>query len=232
MFNPDADASPVNPVPAVILILAGALAVIEIGLQLGARGIIGGPEAIGWRIELLRYFAFFDRYFDWMLTTGRLPLDGIYRFFTHPFIGGSFTTVLIGCVILLAIGNVVGRVFSSWAILLIFFVSAAVGALAYGLVMTTDQPLNGPFPPVYGLMGAFTWILWMKARHEGTNPLLAFRLPGFLLLFQVTFWVLFGAMDGLVADMAGLLCGFLMSFVFGPGGLSRVTRMRDRARRS
>ena len=44
---------------------------------------------------------------------------------------GSFTHALFVVVILLALGKMVGEVFRWWAVLVVFFGAAVVGALAY-----------------------------------------------------------------------------------------------------
>ena len=43
--NPDV--SPVNPLPPVVVALALAIFLVEAAFNLGTRGLIGGPEAIG-----------------------------------------------------------------------------------------------------------------------------------------------------------------------------------------
>jgi hypothetical protein len=46
VFDPNHNASPVNAVPLIALALAAPIVLIEAALQLGARGLIGGPEAL------------------------------------------------------------------------------------------------------------------------------------------------------------------------------------------
>ena len=48
MSHPD-DQSPVNPLPPVVVALFLVIAGVEVAFSLGARGIVGGPEAVGWR---------------------------------------------------------------------------------------------------------------------------------------------------------------------------------------
>lgn len=59
MFNPNADAAPINPLPKSVIILLCLVAFVELVLQLGERGLVGGPAAIGWRLELVRKYGFF-----------------------------------------------------------------------------------------------------------------------------------------------------------------------------
>jgi membrane associated rhomboid family serine protease len=51
----------------------------------------------------------------------------------------------------------------------------------------------------------------------------------FLLGAQLLFSLLFGGADYWVADLAGFVAGFALSFVVSPGGVSRLTsRLRQR----
>ena len=56
-----------------------------------------------------------------------------------------------------------------------FFGSAVAGALAYTLVPGLQTPLIGGYPPVYGLIGAFTFLLWVNLAAVGANKYRAFR---------------------------------------------------------
>ena len=83
-------------------------------------------------------------------------------------------------------------------------------------------PLIGAYPPVYGLIGAFTFLLWVGLAAQGANKLRAFSMIGFLLGVQLLFGVLFGGGWEWLADIAGFAAGFGLSFVVSPGGWARV----------
>ena len=83
---------------------------------------------------------------------------------TYPFVHGSFTHALFVVVMLLALGKMVGEVFRWWAVLLVFFGSAdRRGRWPMRLVPGLRTPLIGAYPAVYGLIGAFTFLLWVQA---------------------------------------------------------------------
>ena len=140
----------------------------------------------------------------------------------------SFTQAIIAGVILLAMGKMVGEVFGQVAMLILFVLSGIGGALAYAVLMNDPVPLIGAFPPVYGLIGGFTWLLWRQQAMIGANQARAFTLIGFLMGFQLLFALLFGSHNEWIADLAGFACGFGLSFVLAPGALAR---MRRRVRR-
>lgn len=231
MLDPDHSAPPFNPLPAVVILLCVAIGLVELALQAGASGLIGGPDAIGWRIDAIAKFAFFDNIFEWMLEHGVYPPQLLVRFVTYPFVHGGLGHAAFAVVMTLAIGKFVGEVFSAPAVLAVFFGSAIVGAFAYGMVFDSRTPLLGAFPAIYGLIGAFTYILWVIAKATDGDKWRPFAMIGFLMFFQLVFKALFGGGDDWVADLAGFATGFLLSFVLEPRGRARIMSWISVARR-
>ena len=231
MHHPNLNASPINPIPPIILALVFAIAIIEAAFQLGAAGFVGGPAAVGWRLTAFQNFGFFDPLFDWMRQNNALPPDGVYRFVTYPLLHISAMHAVFACVMLLAIGKFVAERFKSLSVLTIFALSSIIAAGFYSLVLDTRQPLLGAYPGIYGLLGAFTWILFMSYEKVGENRLKAFQLIALLLGLQL----LFGAIGGnggmeWVADLTGFVIGFLLSFALAPGGAARLRDWLDTLR--
>lgn len=224
----DHNAPPLNPLPLVVWVLALPMIAMEVLLTLAARGLIGGAEGVGWRLQALERFAFSPDLMRYMLEVGDYPLDGLHRLFSYSLIHVNFTQGLFAVVLLLALGKMVGEVFRWWAVLLVFFGAAAMGALVYTVVLPDVRaPLIGAYPAVYGLIGAFTFLLWVNLAAVGANKYRAFTMIGFLLGVQLVFGLLFGGGYEWVADLTGFLTGFALSFVVSPGGFGRV---RDKIR--
>ncbi|MEM8581095.1 MAG: rhomboid family intramembrane serine protease [Pseudomonadota bacterium] len=217
--NPE---SPFNPLPPSVIALVVVILGIEVLFNLGARGIIGGPAAVGWRLAAIEDWSFVDRVFNWMLANGRFPAEQMARFLTFPLIHFSFTHAVFVSIFILAIGKMVSEVFGDLAFLSVFWGASIVGALAYGLFLQTDIPLVGGFPGVYGLIGAYTFLMWVALIHTGGPQSRAFSLIGMLLAIQLFFAVFFETGMDWVADLAGFATGFLLSFVVSPGGWSRL----------
>jgi membrane associated rhomboid family serine protease len=212
----------VNPLPPVVAALFLVIVGIECAFQLGTRGIAGGPEAVGWRLEAIQKYAFSGDILRWMWEQGRWPFEHVMRFATYPFVHASFTHALFVGVFVLAMGKMVAEVFGSLAFIVIFVLSGIGGALAYGLLLNDPIPLLGGFPPVYGLIGAFTFILWRSLSMVGANQARAFSLISFLMGIQLVFGLLFGGNNDWVADLAGFATGFGLSFFVSPGGWARI----------
>ncbi|MEZ5797977.1 MAG: rhomboid family intramembrane serine protease [Paracoccaceae bacterium] len=143
---------------------------------------------------------------------------------------GSFTAALFAVVLLLALGKMVGEVFRWWAVAVVFLGAAVVGAGVYTLVLQGNRvPLIGAYPAVYGLIGAFTFMIWVRQAATGGSQLRAFSLIGMLMGVQFVFGMLFGGGYYWVAELAGFAAGFLLSFVVSPGGWGRVVAKLRRA---
>ncbi|MDJ0629638.1 MAG: rhomboid family intramembrane serine protease [Rhodobacter sp.] len=220
--------SPFNTLPPVVAALALAIFGIEAAFQLGARGIVGGPGAVGWRLGAVRDYAVIGDVFDQMWALNVWPVEHVLRLVAYPFVHASFTHALFVIVFVLALGKMVGEVISAPAVLAVFFGSAVVGALVYAWALDDPAPLIGGFPAAYGLIGAFTFLLWARLRDTGGPQARAFLLIGFLMGIQLVFGLLFGGGRDWVADLAGFCTGFLLCFVVTPGGWARVM---DRLRR-
>lgn len=217
----------VNPLPPAVVALVLFIMGVELAFTLGTRGLVGGPEAVGWRLSAIQAYAFSADILDWMIEVGRWPVEHVIRFVTYPFVHGSFTQALFVCVFVLAMGKMVGEVFGGFQMLLIFVLSGVGGALAYAVFLDPRYPLIGGFPPVYGLIGAFTWLLWRRLSLVGENQGRAFNLIAVLMGIQLLFGLLFGGTSDWVADLGGFATGFGLSFLVAPGGWARiVSRLR------
>lgn len=216
------DPSPLNPVPPFVIALFLVIIGVEAMFTLGARGLIGGPQAIGWRAGAIEDYAFNGDILRWMMTNNVWPPEHLRRLVSYGFVHGSFTHALFAGVLLLAMGKFVGDVFRHWAVLVLFLLSLIAGALVFGLVVQDRPWLVGAFPGVYGLIGGFTYIMWLRLGQLGSNQARAFTLIGVLMGLQLVFGLLFGAGATWVADVTGFVTGFLASFVLSPGGWSRL----------
>lgn len=217
--------SPFNALPPVIAALAIVIIGVEIVLYLGSTGLVGGQEAIAWRLQSVQKFAYSPDIFAWMWQNGTWPSEHVIRIFSYLFLHGNFTHALFGAVIVLALGKMVGEVFHPLATLLVFFVSGAVGAIGYTALWPDPVPLIGSYPGAYGFIGAFTFLLWARLRVGGENQMRAFSLIAMLLGIQLLFGALFGSNGDWIADLMGFVTGFALSFFLVPGGWARIRAM-------
>ena len=231
--------SPLNPLPAVVWLLALPIIASEIYFGLGRLGFIGGAEGIGLRLGALERTAFAPEMLIRMWQTGSIDPGQLLRIVTYPFIQGGFAVAAIVLAFLLALGKMVATEFRPWALVVLFLGSAIGGALVYTLVVAAlvpggrVAPLVGAYPAVYGLVGAFTFLLWTRLAQTGGNRMRAFTLICALMVFQLVFGLssaLFTGVDGVfrrldwLADIAGFATGFGLSFLVVDGGVARALR--------
>lgn len=230
------DESPLNPVPPVVWALALPMIAVEAAFGLAQLGFLGGGNGGGGAALAMRQIAvertaFVPEMLLRMWQTGHADLQQMARLLTYPFVHYSLMQAVFAIVFILALGNLVASQFRPWAAIALFFGSALGGALVYTAIaglfpQWRFQPLIGGFPAVYGLVGAFTFLLWTRLGQQNANRFRAFGLIGMLLLFQLVFGILF--QDGntaWIAEIAGFVTGFMLSFVLIPGGYRRIRQM-------
>lgn len=227
-MHPDPNAPPLNPLPPIVWLLALPVIGVELAIQLQTAGLLGVGEALPWRQAVYQSVRLLPELLHLQWETGGHPADQLYRLVSYPLVHGGFTDALFAVVLFLALGKGVGEILRWWAVLIVVLAATAGGGLAYGfLVPGLTAPLIGAYPPVYGLIGAFTALLFMNLAAVGANKYRAFSLIGFLLGAQLIFGVIFGSTWTWVAEVAGFATGFCLTFLVSPGGLQRL---RDRIR--
>ena len=219
---------PVNDIPAVVLVLCAIAAGWELWLSAGQYGLAGGPTGIGWRLAALQDHSVSPAVLDYLVLRGWNQPELLQRFVTAPFVHGSFTHALFAIALLLALGKFVGDALGNLATLSLFWVSTWAGMLVFCLVKAGTDPLFGLYPGVYGLIGGYTYLLWLRLGQMGQQQLQAFRLIGFLLGLQLVFGLLFGSNGQWIAELAAFVAGFAAAPVLAPGGLAAL---RARLRR-
>lgn len=224
---PEPGASAIGPLPPAVVVLALALAAVEGALALGQWGLVGGPGAIGWRAGLVERLAVSPRVLEyaWRGTDPALWL----RFAGYPFVHGGPLHAAFAAALLLALGKFVAEGMGSLAMLGVFAAGTLGGALLFALLAPETAPLYGAYPAVYGLIGGFTYLLWLRLGREGGNRLAAFRLIGVLMAIQLAFGILFGSSPQWIGDVGGFLAGFAAAPLLAPGGLAALrARLRER----
>ncbi|MEL6572058.1 MAG: rhomboid family intramembrane serine protease [Pseudomonadota bacterium] len=232
MIDPDRDGGfepPVNPIPPLIILLTLVIVLVEGAFSLAEAGVVGGRTGIGWRIAALNDYGLNPQVWQVMLTRGVGDVDLLVRFAAYPFVHASFTQALFGAALLLALGKFVGEAFGGVATLVFFFGGTIFGAVVFCLLAPPTSPLFGAFTPIYALIGAYTYQIWLRLGHMGENQMRAFTLIGFLLGIQLVFGVLFGGGHMWIAELAAFVFGFAAATVLVPGGWAALLeRLRER----
>ncbi len=230
MFDPNANVSPINRIPPVILIIFLVSVGFEVAFQLTERDMIGHPEWLGLRNSTIQQFGFINSVFDYMLTVRDIGVDTLPRFLTYPFLHYSLQHSIFGVLMFLAVGKGVADHFHPMAVLALFMGVSIAGALAVGVLGSHNHYLIGLFTPIYGFLGAIVWMLIYKPHLARRGSRTAFQIVGFLIVMQVVFHFAIRHDDEWLNRFAALGTGFLLSFVLAPDGRARLRSWVDAAR--
>ncbi|MFN3292006.1 MAG: rhomboid family intramembrane serine protease [Gemmobacter sp.] len=219
---------PLNPLPPVVWALAMPIIVLEGVLQLADAGILGGAQGVGWRMTVLTRMAFSPEQLVWMWETRRFLPQDLVRLLAYPFVHVGLAHAAFVVVFVLALGKFVGEVFRPVALALLFLGSSVGAAVIYAATGQTVA-LVGGYPGAFGLIGAFSFLLWLRLGATGGASWRAFSLIGMLMAVRLVFGLLFGSDPTWIADLAGFAVGFGLSFLLVPGGPARlIAHLRDR----
>ena len=213
-----------NSMPPVVVALFAVIGVVELWFTLGPN-FISGAETVAWRRQAIERFGVTPQIVHWMIEKNHYPLDQLARFVTFSFIHSSMINTAVSCALFLAMGKMVGSAFQSIALLVFFIGSAVVGALAFSFAAPDGGWLFGSFAGIYGLIGAYSFMMWITLRVHKAPQGQAFHLIAFLMGIQLLFGMIFGGNSTWIADLIGFATGFILSFFLIPGGFSRVLEM-------
>ncbi len=213
--------SPFNALPPVVTAMAVVIGGIEVLFWLGGAGLL--PNMAESRNFAIQDWSYFDPLWDRMIEHGEFSPRIAARSLSYALIHESPLHTGLALAFFLGFGNAVGRQFDAAAMLALFFGSTLAGALAYGLT-NADAPLLGGYPGVFGLIGSYVFLLMAGNEIRGRRGRMALTLVSMMLGLQMLSWFLTGRLDW-VADLAGFLAGFLLSFVVRPGGWRRLAAM-------
>ena len=222
--------SPFNAIPMPVLGLVVVIVAVELVLTGAANGFAGGAQGIGWRAIATQDYAFAPAVLTEIFERGRGTFDMWKRFLTYTFIHQSLTHAVWTTVLVLAMGKYVGEILRPLSFLTLFFAASVGGAGIYGAMSPTNTPLLGAYPGVYGLIGAYTYLMWLTLGRLGENQLKAFQLIAVLMGLLVIYSMLFGSTPTWIAEVSGFIVGLFISPVLAPGGWAAfLARIRSRS---
>ena len=221
--NRSLKAMPFNPVSPVVIGLVAIMLGVELVFQAGEHNLIGGPMAEGWRVDMLRFFGFHKAVFDHLLVGGEVEPKVIWPFLSYLFVFRSFAHMLIATALILAMGKMIADVFSSLAVLVLFVTCGLAGSISFGLFSPDGGfPLAGAYPVFYGFIGTYTWIRLFELRAQKVSVIPAFYPIGLFVIMRGGFAMMYGVSNSWMADLSGLIAGFLLAFILAPDGRDRL----------
>lgn len=222
-----------GPVPGPVWMLVLAVLAVEAVLQAGAAGLIGGPEAIGWRQATLQRHGFSGAQWQWLVETGRWRGPEALRPFSFGFVQTGGLQAIFVAVLLLALGKAAGEMLAGWAVLALALGAGAAGALAATALWPQPAWLAGGYPAVFGLLGAFARAAWtargLFSGTEATPRGRALALVAVVLGLRLALGLAAGQAQDAVADLAAFGTGVVLAGLLAPGnGAWLLARLRRR----
>lgn len=218
---PNTQSPAVNPLPPAVIVL---FLIVVLGEM-----YIAGAEANLWgsfdsRIYLIRQLSFMPEGFGRAISDGLWIPELFWRMMTYPFIHGSLMQGVFASVFILAMGKFVGEVLGNIAVIAIFFASTIFAALGFALFTDSNFPLFGAFPAAYGLIGAFTFVLFSRSEGLLSQQFRAFKLLGILILINISFSLFQDGPPLWVAELCGAITGFISAAIIHPGGVRFIKK--------
>jgi membrane associated rhomboid family serine protease len=209
----------VNPLPPAVIVLFLAVVIGE--------AYIAGAEAQLWgqfdaRIGLIRQFAFLPEGFERAVSAGIWQAELFWRMLTYPFVHAAVMQSILASVLILALGKFVGEILGNTAVFAIFGISSLFAALGYAQFTSSTYPLFGGYPPAYGLIGGFSFVLFSRAEGLLSHQLRAFRMLGLLMAINISFSLFSSGPPLWVAELCAAVAGFISAALIQPGGLASL----------
>ena len=226
----DLNASPINPLPGLVWLVILAIAGIELVLWLGGRGILGGAEAVGWRLEALQRYGYSSALQVWMLENASFPALHLVRYPAFSFVHAGPLHALFVVVLIAALGKAYGEAQGGMRLFVVVFLPPVLGAAVFGLVLGEHELgwVFGGMPMVFGLVGGLTWYRWRVAEDRRAQ-VTAFGIIGTLLLARLGVGLMVEMGHGWVADLAAFGVGFGLAAAMAPGRWAQIrARLRER----
>ena len=132
---------------------------------------------------------------------------------------GGLLHLIGNMLVLWGLGRVVMLRLGTGRFLVLYFASAIGGALCFGILTTSAQPMVGASGALFGLLGAWQYWRYALRRQRGQSLWPVWQAVLGLVLLNVVMWV---ALKGLVAwetHLGGFLAGWACA-----AGFYRLTR--------
>lgn len=232
MYEQDLNASPINPIPTIVIIFVIAIWGPEVVFQLAERGFMSDPQAIGWRQEMAQRFAFSDRVFDWMRANNTFPAEHLLRFFSYPFIQPNLFEFAFSSVILLTMGKYLAEN-AHWSLVPICFFAAAIGStIVTGLLVEEAGAMIGARNAAFGVLSGYAAIVLEEDVFAGRPARRAKTMILFIVILQVAFFAMDTSSHTWIERFSAFIIGGLAAFVFAPNAKRRAIWLREKIRRN
>lgn len=216
-----------NPIPVAALWIGAFFVAIEAVLVGGAQGLWGGPQAVGWRAELIQSFGFSGPQFERMFAAETYSFEKLIRPFTHVVVANGWQEFLISMVFIVALGKYTAERLMPFPLIILAVFSGFAGALGFAAFLDIEAILAGAFPLAFGMLGFYTEREYWSAVRNKKPRWTAFRIAGFVITIDIVLSYITGQPEFWVARVSALVFGFFFGlFVSSEGCFSWASAKR------
>lgn len=204
--------------PPVVWAMAAAFVSIEALLTASDLGL--APR--GLRFAAYQVFAFFDLRFEAALSGQALQGQLLWSLLTHAFLHGGLLHLAMNTAVFVALGAHLCRAVGERAMLALFAITAASGAVAFGLLADTGLqfvPMVGASGALFGFLGAMKRWEWRYVVDYELPRRRFYSTVAALVVVNVVLSAGLGGDGGGVAweaHLGGFLAGWLAGGVVSP----------------
>lgn len=208
---PDAARRP--PVHPLLWGMIAVMAGFELMFWLADEGILP-PELGRWPVYLR--LAFFDILFDRALAGKGVEPQLLWSLVTHAFLHGNILHLLLNGAAFLGLGHALVQTIGAWRFLVLFVITAAAGAVTFGLLAVTDAPLVGASGALFGMLGTITAWQERALRRMGRSRAMIWKRILGLALLNLVLAVGLGGWLAWQAHLGGWVAGWLLAYAMPP----------------
>lgn len=198
-------------IPSVLIAFVMICVGVEGILLLGDYGLLPPPRL---RATVYEYAGFWPGLLlDWRPNYLAQPYT---MFVTYAFLHGGPIHLIVNMITLISLGRTVCDRVGSWGFVAVYFGAVLGGALGFGLLASSLQPMVGASGGLFGLIGGLlAWNYIDRFTHAQKLWPVARSILFLVVLNMVLWW----AMDGLLAwqtHLGGFLAGWIMALLVNP----------------
>lgn len=200
---------PHRPLPRELVLLAAAIGLAELTLQLADRGLLFDPSL---RSRLYMVGAF------WSGLLRGVPaifdLQPFTMFVSHAFLHGGFLHMVMNLAVLLGLGRFASDRYGARAILPTFLAGALAGGAVFGLLSASPIPMVGASGAVFAFLGVWIVADWRRLRARGASVRPVVTRVVTLAVLNAVFFFGLGGMLAWEAHLGGFLAGLACGALF------------------
>jgi len=181
---------------------------VELALSAADAGLVGSPR---WRSVVYQNGAFWAGLLrDWRPNYAAQPWT---MFLSYAVLHGGLVHLAGNMLVLWGLGRILRLRLGTAGFFTVYFLSAIGGALCFGLLSHSPQPMVGASGALFGLVGAWQYWRWSALRRAGRSRAAVWKTIAWLAGLNALFWVLLGGLLAWQTHLGGFVAGWIVAAI-------------------